>query len=169
MTKFPGADARDMAGAIAAGGLIAGGIDAISAIAGAAGRGQGPLDMFRYVASGLIGMGAFGGGVWTGLLGIAVHFGLTTIMAAIFVLLAARKPLLWQNPLASGLAFGALEFLLMYYVIVPHSGAPHFKQPVGVWANLSAALAHGCFIGLPIALIAQRLFGGKPVAELRTA
>ena len=98
-----------------------------------------------------------------------MHFGLTTLMAAVFVLLAARKPLLWQNPLVSGLAFGALVFLLMNYVIVPHSGAPKFKQPDGVWANLSAALAHGCFIGLPIALIAQRLFGGKPVAELRTA
>ena len=54
--------------------------------------------MFHYVASGLIGMAAFGGGGWTGLLGIAVHFGLTTLMAAVFVLLAARKPRLAWRP-----------------------------------------------------------------------
>lgn len=169
MTKFLNADVGGLAGAIVTGGLIAGGIDAVSAVASAAGRGKSPLDVFHYIASGLIGMAAFGGGVWTGLLGVAVHFGLTILMAAVFVVLAARKPVLWQNPLAAGLTFGALEFLLMYYVIVPHSGAPKFKQPDGVWANLSTALTHGCYTGLPIALVAQRFFGGKPVATWRTA
>lgn len=169
MTKFWDAGHRGLAGAILTGGLIAGGIDAVSAIASAAGRGKGAIDMFHYIASGLIGTAAFGGGVWTGLLGAAVHFGLTTIMAAIFMLLAARKPILWQNPLAAGMAFGALEFLAMYYVIAPHTLVPVFKEPVGLWANLSTALTHGCYIGLPIALVAQRFFMGRAVLELRTA
>ena len=151
--------------AILMGGLLAGGIDAVSAIASAVGKGKGPLDMFRYIASGLIGMAAFGGGVWTGLLGVLVHFGLTTIMAAIFVLLAARRPVLWQNPLPAGLAYGALVFVLMCYVIVPHSGAPRFKPPSEIWGILAGALAHGCYIGLPIALIAQRLFAGSLRAQ----
>lgn len=155
-------DVKAMIGAIVAGGLVAGAFDAVTAIAGAVGRGQGPLDMFRYIASGLIGMAAFSGGVWTGLLGMLVHFGLTTIMAAGFVLLAARKPQLWQNPLLTGTLYGMLVYLLMYYVIVPHSAAPHFKQPQGFWRNLSAALGHGCFVGIPIALMAQRYFAGRP-------
>lgn len=160
------ADMKGMIGAIVAGGLVAGAFDAITAIAGHVAKHQGVLDTFRYIASGLIGMTAFNGEVWTELLGVLVHFGLTTIMATGFVLLAARKRQLWQNPLPAGVLYGMLVYLLMYYVIVPHTGAPHFKQPSGFWANLSTGLGHGCFVGLPIALMAQRYFAGRPVPAL---
>jgi hypothetical protein len=92
--------------------------------------------------------------------GLAVHFGLTTIMAGLFVLAARRWMVLWQRPWAAGLIYGALLFGLMFYVIVPYlSAAQGWKTPQGFWRNLGAAMGHGFFVGVPIACVARHYLG----------
>lgn len=139
--------------AILWGGAAAGAADIISAIGG---RGGKALMVLQYVGSGLIGNLAFNGGWLTGAAGLAVHFGLTTIMAALFVLAARRWSALLQNPWAAGLVYGALLFGAMFYLIVPYlSAAQGWKTPEGFWRNLNGAMAHGFFVGVPIACVAR--------------
>jgi hypothetical protein len=137
--------------AIFLGGFAAGAADIISAI----GRGK-PLGVLQYIASGLIGPSAFNGGWLTGAAGLAVHFGLTTIMAVLFVLAARHWPVLWRNPWLAGIVYGALLYGAMFYVIVPYlSAASGWKTPEGPWRNLGAAMGHGFFVGVPIACLAR--------------
>jgi uncharacterized membrane protein YagU involved in acid resistance len=123
--------------------------------------------VLQYIGSGLIGNVAFDGGWLTGAAGLAVHFGLTTIMASLFVLTAQRWVVLRQRPWAAGLIYGALLFGTMFYVIVPYlSAAQGWKTPQGFWRNLSAALGHGFFVGVPIACVARHYLGQEQM--LRT-
>ena len=143
--------------AILLGGLAAGAADIISAFGTQKGR---VLGVLQYIGSGLIGSSAFDGGWATAAVGLAVHFGLTTIMAALFVLAAQRWTVLLQKPWPAGLIYGALLYGTMFYVIVPHlSAAQGWKTPQGFWSNLGAAMGHGFFVGLPIASVARHFLG----------
>ena len=165
--------------AILWGGAAAGTVDMIVATANNVGRGRAPLDGWRFVASGLIGKAALGGGWVTGVVGLVVHYGLTTIMATLFVLAARRQPGLLRSPWVSGLIYGALIFAAMNYVIVPHSAVPVWKMPSGFWANLNGAMGHGFFVAVPIVSIARHFLGQeqrfytplkiRPVAERQAA
>ena len=152
-------DLKNSLQAILWGGVAAGTVDMIAATASTVGRGRAPLDGWRFVASGLIGKGALEGGWVTGVLGLLVHYGLTTIMATLFVLAARRQPGLLRSPWVAGLIYGALIFAAMNYVIVPHSAVPVWKTPSGFWGNLNGAMAHGFFVALPIASIARHFLG----------
>jgi hypothetical protein len=158
-------DLRISLQAILWGGAAAGAADIISAIGG---RGGKALMVLQYVGSGLIGNAAFNGGWLTGAVGLAVHVGLTTIMAALFVLAARRWPVLLQRPWAVGFVYGALLFGTMFYVIVPYlSAAQGWKTPEGFWRNLNGAMAHGFFVGVPIVCIARHFLGEKLSAQWR--
>jgi len=161
MTSGLKADLRNMWLAILGGGAGAGAADIVSAIANR----RDPLMVLQYIASGLIGKIAFEGGWFSALAGLAVHFGLTTIMAALFVLAARRWAVLWQKPWPAGLCYGVLVYVAMFYVIVPHSAAQAWKTPEGFWRNVSAAMGHAFFVGLPIAS-AARHFLGRNAARL---
>lgn len=155
-------DLRKLALAILAGGVAAGAADIISAIGGRAGRGGDgvAIGILKYIASGLLGQGALDGGGIMVAAGLLVHFGLTIIMAALFVVAALRWRSLLGSPWLAGLAYGALVYVAMFYVIVPHlSLAQQWNAPKTVFGNLSAAMGHGFFVGLPIASAARYFLG----------
>lgn len=144
-------DLRKVGLAILVGGMAAGAMDIISAVAG-----KDPLRVLQYIGSGLIGKIAFDGGWWTGAAGLAVHFGLTLIMAALFVLVARRWTILLQQTWLAGMVYGALIYVAMFYFIVPVlSAATNWKTPEGFLANLKGAMLHGLLVGLPIAAAAR--------------
>ena len=169
---------RKLGLAVLVGGMAAGAADIISAIGGRAGRGGDGVagSVLQFVASGLLGPMALKGGGLMVAAGLMVHFGLTTIMAALFVLAAWRRPGLLRSPWLAGMCYGALLSVAMFYVIVPHSLVPQWKTPNGFWANLSAAMAHGFFVGVPIASAARYFLGARqkapifrPIANARLA
>jgi hypothetical protein len=147
--------------AILWGGLVAGTLDILSAFASYVPHGATEPGILKYIASGLIGAGAMKGGDAIAWLGLGVHFGLTTIMAAVFTLAALKLPGLLARPWLSGCAYGLLTWGLMVYVIVPHSGAPGWKLPVG-WDIAGGLLAHFFFVGTPIAHIARHFLQDSP-------
>jgi uncharacterized membrane protein YagU involved in acid resistance len=151
---------RTVLQAILLGGFAAGTADIISAIGGKGGQ---ALMVLQYIGSGLIGTSAFDGGWLTGAVGLAVHFGLTTIMAALFVLAARRWEGLLRQPWLAGFIYGALLYAAMFYFIVPVlSAAPKWKTPQGFWRNLSAAMGHGFFVGVPITCLARHFLKRSP-------
>jgi len=157
------ADLRNSFQAILWGGMAAGTADIIAAF-----RGGAPAGVLQFIASGLLGKAAMDGGWPMAVVGLAVHFGLTTIMAALFVLAARRWPGLLWSPWLLGLIYGALLFGTMFYGIVPYlSAVQGWKTPEGFWRNLNGAMGHGFFVGVPIACIARHFLGEKLSAQWR--
>ena len=155
-------DLRKLALAVLAGGAAAGAADIISAVGGQ----KNPLSTLQFLASALAGKAAFDGGWLTGGLGLAVHFGLTTIMAGLFVFAARRRALLLQQTWLMGMLYGAVLYGLMFYVIVPHTAVPVWKTPVGFLANLKGAMLHGFLVGVPIASAARYFLSEQAQARL---
>lgn len=141
--------------AVLVGGLIAGTLDILFALTYAAVNGVGPLRLLQTVASGLLGDAAFGGGAATAILGLATHFGLAYLWAALFVAVASRVPQLVVKPAVAGVIFGVLVFFTMRLVFLPLSAYPYplVFRPLGWGLDL---LSHMFFFGLPIALAAAK-------------
>lgn len=112
-----------------------------------------PAVILQSVAAGLLGKAAFAGGTATAALGALLHFGIAIGMAAFWYLACLRWPALIRRPVASGLAYGAITWAAMNYVIVPLSRAapPRF---IAAWF-VDGVLAHLILVGLLLAFVAR--------------
>jgi hypothetical protein len=136
---------RSIATAILLGGLVAATLDisAASLISGKA-----PGFILQFIASGLIGKPAFEGGLGTMILGAALQELMGLMIAAVFVLSSLRLPWLRRRWVAAGLAYGAVIFVVMNYVVVPLSAigrVPRFT-PESFAKNLMVMLAFGLIV-----------------------
>lgn len=154
--------------AVIVGGSIAGALDILFAITYAATDGVPPMRLLQTVASGLLGEDAYAGGWPVAALGLAAHFALSYLWAALFVAVAARRPTLITKPALAGAIFGVIVFFTMRLVVLPLSAFPHpvsFK-PLAAGLDL---LSHMFFFGLPIALAAAKAIRGKEFPVKRAA
>lgn len=147
--------ARKLARPILTATLIAGTLDILAAVTMTLLYGRDPMAMLRYVASGPF-PAATGWGTGGSLLGLAVHFALMAIMAAIFILAARRLRTLWQQPLLWGFLYGVATYVVMNLLVVPW----RFDRPLpSTLATIGPQLAFHIFlVGIPIALVAARHF-----------
>ncbi len=116
------------------------------------------IRVFQSVAAGLIGReSAFAGGVPTFLLGVALHFLIGIIWAALFWIISRRITAMTRHAVPAGLAWGVVVFYGMNCVVLPLS-ALHAKAwpPPWPWVAPWPFLAHLLVVGLPIALAARR-------------
>lgn len=143
----------DVLSSILWGGLVAGTIDVGSA---SLINGVNPMIILRAIASGLLGRTAFHGGVPISMLGLALQWAMSLLIAAVFVVAARQLAWMRQRWVAAGLAYGALVFVVMEYVVVPLSAAmkPHFNA-VSLLENVLAML----LFGLIVSFFARRLSG----------
>ena len=151
---------RSIAKAIVVGGLIGGAMDLLFAVSFAAYNGAAPSRVFQAIASGLLGDAAFSGGISVEALGVACHFGISLLWAALFAVIASRLPALTRRPILAGLIFGVAVFLSMRLVVLPLSAYPHpvtFK-PLATVLDL---LSHMFLFGTPIALVVSRSILGR--------
>jgi hypothetical protein len=118
------------------------------------------LTIGRAVATGIYGRGAFKMGDSVGWQGVGLHFAMSLVIAAIYVLAAERITAMRQNVLAFGLAYGVGIFIVMNYVVRPLSkaGISHYPNAINFIENLVAMLIFGLFVAY-----ADRWFGPAPV------
>jgi hypothetical protein len=119
-----------------------------------------PLRVLKGVAGGLLGRGAYQGGVGVAALGLTMHFTMALIVATVFYLLTRRFPLPKKllGVVAVGLLYGAAIFALNNFVtaylmswvrsLYLHTPVL-FRPPMG-WSQL---VIHLFCVGLPIALV----------------
>lgn len=117
-----------------------------------------PERILQSVASGLLGPAAFQGGWTAAAIGLAAHFVLAVIWAAIFVLVAGPAPAILRRPALSGLGFGVVVYGVMNAIVVPLSAAAPRGAPPAEMIGLGL-LAHALF-GLALAFTAARLLRG---------
>ncbi|MBA3677188.1 MAG: hypothetical protein H0W74_07265 [Sphingosinicella sp.] len=141
---------------ILAGGLAAGALDISYAVLMTLSAGRDPAAMLRAISGGLFGLEAFQGGALMSVAGLALHFAMTLMMAAIFAA-AIRAGLrsLRDYPLLSGPLYGAGVYLVMQQVVLPLSRLPlpDPRAPI----NFLDLAVHMFLVGLPIALAAHAL------------
>jgi uncharacterized membrane protein YagU involved in acid resistance len=137
--------------AILLGGLIAGTLDIGAA---ALINGRSPLVILLVIASGLLGKASFQGGLPAVALGLVLQWLMSLVIAAIYVLVSNRIPVLRRHWIAGGAAYGVGIFVVMNYVVVPLSEIGRIPQFTS-WTfggNLMAMLG----FGLLIAFFARR-------------
>ena len=134
--------------AIVVGGLIVGVLDLTYAIL--VYSPQKPILIPQTIASGVLGMKSYSGGVQAAALGVVLHF-LIALGAAIVYYLASHKlAFLVHHAVTFGLIYGALVYLFMHLVVLPLSAVPHRDMPLIYRA--CEFVEHWFCVGLPITL-----------------
>lgn len=135
--------------AIIAGGLLAGTLDAASAIHNFGWR------MFYGIASGLLGSKAnpaAGGGAMVWMLGVALHFLIAFGSAAAYCVSTRWLSCLRERFLVGGIMCGIAVFLAMNLVVLPLSAVPFPVGPFTVQSLRLGLLYTTLLVGLPISL-----------------
>ncbi|HEY2124146.1 MAG TPA: hypothetical protein VGG94_01685 [Chthoniobacterales bacterium] len=101
---------------------------------------------------------SYQGGSTTVALGLALHFFIMLCWTLAFYLASRLLPFLQRRPIPSGIAWGLIVYLIMYWEVVPRSriGPRPHSFNISATSDLTAILIHICLIGLPIALIVSR-------------
>ena len=134
---------------------ISGSLDILFAMILTVAFGRSIPDMVRFVASGPF-PAATQWGIAGALLGLAVHFMLMAVMAAIFVTAARARPQLLETPWRTAIAYGIVTYFAMNWVVVPlrfHTPLP--PKPLSVATQL---FAHLVLVGMVFAFVARRSF-----------
>ena len=142
--------------AILFGGFVAGTIDigAASVISGLS-----PVKIMKIVAGGLLGRAAFDGDATVAAIGMLLQWGMSLLIAAIFVFAARSMTTLRQRWLAWGLAYGVVVYFVMNYVVVPLSAIGHRTFPHFVLVSFCENMLAMLLFGVIVSWSAQRFLG----------
>jgi hypothetical protein len=144
--------------AILVGGGIAATLDILYACVRSAGHGRSPEWVLQSVASGLLGNAAFDSGPAGAALGLACHYAILFVAAAVYRLASQRVLALRARPVTCGALFGVAVYLFMNFVVLPLSAFPfHLSYPA--LRLLEGFASHALFVGVPIALSVRWLAG----------
>jgi uncharacterized membrane protein YagU involved in acid resistance len=135
-------------------GIAAGILDITAAFVTWAPRGIRPAQILRGIASGLLGPKSFYGGWQTAMLGAALHFLIAFSAASVFYGASRKLIFLTRRPVLSGVLYGIVVYLFMYWVVMPLSA--YHKPPFSISATIIAVVTHIVCVGLPISLVVRR-------------
>lgn len=118
-----------------------------------------PRLLFQNIAgSALLGRRAFSMGAESVVLGMAVHCAIAATATIVFYFLATQARFLVRSPWIWGPLYGLGLYLVMHYLVVPHSRLPRGSHAAFRRSELADQLFSHCFfVGLPIALGVRRL------------
>lgn len=142
-------------------GLAVGILDGLAAVLHAYLRsGILPGQIFRFIASALLGEAAYSGGNGVIALGVLLHFVVAGIWAAVFFIAYPRLRLLRRNKWLTGPAYGIFVWLMMNFAVLPLTALP------GMAINWPSAaigiLIHMFVVGLPIVAMTRRWYDAAP-------
>src|SRR5439155_21419040 len=107
------------------------------------------------LAAGLLGRGAFHGGIATYFLGVLLHFFIAFSAAAVYCAASRRLGFLKEHPLVCGLFYGAAVDQVMTLIVLPLS-ALHAAGPYKLHDLLLGIIVHSVVIGVPISFSVRR-------------
>jgi len=140
-------------------GLAGGAVDFAYATGSALLKGNPPERPWQGVASAWIGRpAAIEGGMSTAALGLVTHFGIALAMAAAYIFVARRVPIVAQRPWATAPAYGLILYAVMYLVVLPLRWPQTFPRWNGQ-ASVFDILAH---VGVALAIVAVAAARRRP-------
>lgn len=140
--------------AIFYGGLLAGIFDITQAFIGFGLLGAKPFRILQHIAGGVFGAGAMQMGWTSAALGLVFHFTIAFTAAVVYYFASRVLRVMVEHAVVSGLIYGELVFLFMYFVVLPLTplGPAHFNNATYV----TGPIGHPLLVGLPIALSVRR-------------
>ncbi len=150
-------------------GLFAGALDITDNLIFNQIRGITPKMVFQYIASGVLGMKSFQGGLATVALGIVLHFVIALIWTGVFYAASCKFAILLRRPVMSGLLYGGAVYLLMNFIVLPLSAVPHRANAITMASRINGVLAVVLFIGVTISLLVRRQSAGTVETRDRVA
>lgn len=139
---------------ITLGGLFAGLVDFVYPTIKSVMGGGSWMQPWKGVASGLLGKSAFEGGIGIVVLGIALHFFICLIAAALLYLIASRMKWLARHWVLLGILYGIAFLGVMNYIILPLSAIGRGIYPLET-IHMSA-FVHILVVGWPTAFFISR-------------
>jgi len=133
--------------------LVAGTLDILSACVYTLIAGRAPINMLKGRASAILGDGAIKGGAGVALIGLLLHFAIMAVMAAFFVIVADRTPILKSRWLIAGIAYGIGLWAVMNLIVLPLRFGWHPFTALGLAEQF---FSHIVLVGIPIAWFARR-------------
>jgi hypothetical protein len=136
------------------GGLLAGLLDILDAFIVTRLNGGTPTRVLQFIASGVIGNGAFQGGLPAAALGLALHFFIALSAAAAYYAIVRQWSAAVRHPWIAGPVFGVALYFVMNLVVLPLAG---FRGglPSSEAALINGLGIHAFGVGLPIAWFAS--------------
>lgn len=134
--------------AIVVGGLIVGVLDLTYAILVYSPKR--PIRIPQTIASGVLAMQSYNGGVPAAVLGVVLHFLIALGAATVYYVASRKLSILVDRAVLMGLLYGALVYLFMHLIVLPLSAAPRGQMPLIYQA--CEFVWHWVGVGLPIAL-----------------
>lgn len=118
-----------------------------------------PIVILQAIASGVLGKAAFDGEIAVAMLGLTLQWGMSLLIAGIYVLASRWFGWLNRHWVGAGTAYGAVIYLVMHYVVRPLSAAwpPtdfHFHAAKFL-ENLIAMIVFGLIIAWVTLLLAR--------------
>jgi hypothetical protein len=121
--------------------------------------GKPPWPVLQFIASGLFGPAAFGGGMPMMLAGLLLHYCIAFAFTAFFYWAFGRLRRYAINKIWLGVGYGLFVWAVMNLVVVPLSRTP--PQPFAVDnAILNIVILIVC-MGIPLAVLANSFYGQK--------
>lgn len=120
-----------------------------------------PLLVMQWDASNLLGMAAYRGGWATAAAGTLLHFCVSIVWGALFVLAALRIRWVIEHALTAGIILGIVAMTVMRGII--HLGHAVVHPFPSFWLFLYILVGHVLFFGIPVALAATNLLRAKLV------
>jgi hypothetical protein len=120
-----------------------------------------PMLVMQWDASNVLGMAAYRGGWLTAAAGTLLHFCVSIVWGALFVLAALRIRWLMDHALTAGITLGIVAMTVMRGVI--HLGHAVVRPFPSLWLFLYILAGHVVFFGIPLALVATNLLRAKIV------
>lgn len=102
--------------------------------------------VFQTIAVGVLGPASFEGGTSTAWLGAVLHVLMATAFVAIYTLAARSRPSLLRRPVALGMAYGVVLYVVMNFVVMPLSRvgrSPSFAHPDWIAYSVVAHMLFG--------------------------
>ena len=139
--------------AIFCAGLLCGLMDITAAFITWWPKGVKPPRLLQGVAAGWLGPNSFNGGMATAALGLAFHFLIAFTAAFVFYVASRHLAFMIRQPVVSGLLYGIMVYLVMYWLVMPLS---NFHGTKTVTSSIVAIITHIICVGLPISLVIHR-------------
>jgi hypothetical protein len=135
--------------------LVVGVLDATDGVVFLGLHGKNPIQVLQYIASSLLGVQAFSGGLVAAGVGLLVHFAVALVVAAIYILASRRVTVLRTQWVLMGLLYGAAVWAMMNLVLLPLTAVA--PNPITTAALANGIIGHALFVGLPSAFFAKKV------------
>mgnify|MGYP000975486531 CR=1 FL=1 len=116
--------------------------------------GKDPLNVPRFVASGVFGQQAFSGGTPMAAWGLLFHYLIAFSFSVFFFWIYRKWAFLAKYRILTGILYGIFIWMVMNLVVLPLSNTPPLSLNIGKAAEAASILI--CMIGLPLSFIAAR-------------